>query len=60
MTVKEAQTMIDSQHESGLISKEDAQRMERMIRRTGDYGQQWNWQRQARMRGIYMGVIKVA
>jgi hypothetical protein len=60
MTVKEAQAMIDSQYESGTITKEEAQRMERMIRRTGDYGNQWSWQRQARMRGIYMGAIKVA
>ena len=60
MTVKEAQAMIDSQYMSGFITQEEARKMEGMIRRTGDYGNQWSWQRQARMRGIYMGVIKVA
>lgn len=60
MTIKEAQAMIDSRYVSGTITQEEAAMMARMIRRTGDYGNQWSWQRQARMRGIFMGVIKVA
>lgn len=60
MTIKEAQAMIDSQYESGQITNEEAQFLARMIRRKGDYGNQWSWQRQAKMRATVMGVIKVA
>ena len=50
MTIKEAQAQIDVKRESGLISSAEAKWFEKMIRRTGDYGNKWNWKRQATMR----------
>ena len=60
MTITEASKMIGEKYKSGEIDFAEAQRLAMMIRRTGDYGNKWSWQRQARMRAIVMGVIKVA
>ena len=50
MTIQEAINIIDMKHKAGLISTEEAQRLHRLIRRTGGYGNKWSWQRQAQMR----------
>ena len=51
MTITEASNKITKAHQAGLISDEEASCLQRMIRRTGDYGNKWSWQRQAQMRG---------
>lgn len=50
MKISEAQTKIDSRYKAGLISLEEKTRLERMIRRTGDYGNTGSWARQNKMR----------
>lgn len=50
MTISQAQAAIDAKRHAGLITEAEARRLERMIRRTGDYGQKWSWKRQAEMR----------
>lgn len=50
MTVTEAQSKIDEKREAGLITKEESKWFEKMIRRTGDYGNKWSWKRQSDMR----------
>ena len=50
MNITTATAKIVKAHQAGLISDEEASRLHRMIRRTGDYGNKWSWQRQAQMR----------
>ena len=50
MTITQAQHKIDTKHKAGLISDSEAKQLSIMIRRTGDYGNKWSWQRQNQMR----------
>ena len=50
MTITEATFKIKEKFEAGLISQEESQWFNRMVRRTGDYGNKWSWKRQADMR----------
>ena len=50
MNITTATAKIVKAHQAGLISDEEASRLQRMIRRTGDYGNKWSWQRQSEAR----------
>jgi hypothetical protein len=54
MTITEAQNKIDEKRRAGLISDTEARRLEKKIRRTGDYGNKWSWQQQAQMRDLLL------
>lgn len=54
MTITEAQKLIDEKLAAGLISEKEAGWHNRMIRRTGDYGNNWSWSQQKRKRANLM------
>jgi len=50
MNITTAAKKINDSHQAGLISNQEATQLHRLIRRTGDYGNKWSWQRQSEMR----------
>jgi len=57
MTIKEAQAKINAAVFQGRLSGEEGLRYSKMIRRTGDYGNKWSWQRQAEMRAAWVSEL---
>lgn len=50
MTITQAQAIIDAKWQNGLITEQEKTWLEKMIRRTGDYGVKFSWKRQSEMR----------
>jgi hypothetical protein len=50
MNITTADRIIKERLNSGQLSASQAAHMHKMIRRTGDYGNRWSWQKQSMMR----------